>query len=63
MKVRRHITLLLSSIVAAAIGIFGMTPMASASVSAPGSPNGHQVTVINLQAAYQAQPGRSAGSR
>jgi hypothetical protein len=41
--------------------------MASASVSAPGSPNGHQVTVINLQAAYQAQmahphkPGKIAG--
>jgi len=53
MKVRRPITLLLSSIVVAAIGIFGMVPMASASVSAQGAPAGHKVTVINLQAAYQ----------
>ena len=51
----RRITLLLSSIVAGAIGILGMTPMASASVSAPHSPAGHHVTVINLQSAYQAQ--------
>jgi hypothetical protein len=50
MEVRRLITLLLISIVAAAIGIFGMAQMASASVSAPRPPAGHNVTVINLSA-------------
>ena len=40
--------LLLSSIAAGVIGVFGMAPMASASLPAQSSPAGHKVTVINL---------------
>src|SRR6267154_2186154 len=55
MKVRRLRALLLGSIAAAAIGVFGMAPMVSASVPAPRSTAGHPVTVINLQQGYLAK--------
>lgn len=55
MKVRRLGALLLSSSAAAVIGVFGMMPMASASVPAPRSTAGYPVTVINLQQGYLAK--------